>query len=93
MIVVKQNVNDPAGKILLLGKAWVDNQDGTSNLLMPDGRWAFQQAGPNQYGSFGFSPDQRGAYQDAKLNGQLVVWHTRPGVDDPCVYSWAEGPN
>ena len=80
MIVVKININDPHEPPLLLGDRWVDNGDGYHSLLMPDGQFAFHNA-PGPVGSFGRSPNQRGAYQQAKLNGQLVGWHTRP--EDP----------
>jgi hypothetical protein len=90
MIILKRDVTDPQAPTLLLFKDWVPNADGTMSLLMPDGLFAYQV--PNQYGVFTFTPVQDGAYQRAKLNGQLVSFWTRP-QDAPYVYSWAELPN
>ncbi|HLX21647.1 MAG TPA: hypothetical protein VKR23_15990 [Gaiellaceae bacterium] len=90
MIILKRDVTDPKEAPLLLFANWQTNPDGTMSLLMPDGTFAYQQ--PNQYGVFGFSPVPAGAYQQARINGQLVAFWTRP-QDPPFVYAWVELPN
>ena len=90
MILVKRDVTDPTGAVLLMAKAFVQNADGSTSLQMPDGTYAYQE--PNQPGVFGFSPTPIGAYQACKVNGQLVAWWTRP-QDAAYVYSWVELPN
>ncbi len=90
MILLKRDVTDPKEAPILLFAAWADNPDGTVSLKMPDGTFAFQE--PMQYGVFGRSPDQDGAYQRARRQGQLVAFWTRP-QDPPYVYSWVELPN
>ena len=96
MILVKRDVTDPAGAVLLLAKAFVQNPDGTVALQMPDGTggfspsYAYQE--PNQPGVFGFSAKPVGAYQACKVSGQLVSYFTRP-QDVPYSYSWVELPN
>ncbi len=90
MICIKRDVTDPVAAPVLMGSAWVNNADGTSNLQMPDGTWAYPDPGDSY--RFHFSATQRGAYQDCRLNGQLVGWHTRPH-DAPQIYSWVELPN
>lgn len=94
MILVKRDVTDPGGPVLLMAKAFVSNPDGSTVLQMPDGTYAFQE--PNQPGVFGFTDKPVGAYQSCKVNGQLVSYNTRPDFtppDPPYVYSWVELPN
>jgi hypothetical protein len=90
MILLKRDVTDPKETWVLLFKAWHPNANGTVSLEMPDGTFAYQT--PNQYGVFGFAATPDGAYQYAKVNGQLVAFWTRP-QDQPMVYSWVELPN
>lgn len=90
MILVKRDVTDPAGAVLLMAKAFVSNPDGSTVLQMPDGTYAFQE--PMQPGVFGFSASPTGAYQACKVSGQLVSYWTRP-QDPAYVYSFVELPN
>lgn len=90
MILVKRDVTDPAGAVLLMAKGFVSNPDGSTVLQMPDGTYAFQE--PNRPGVFGFSNVPTGAYQSCKVSGQLVSYWTRP-QDPAYVYSFAELPN
>lgn len=90
MIILKRDVTDPQGGILLRFAAWHPNADGTVSLQMPDGLFAFQL--PNQFGIFQFDPSPDGAYQKAKINGQCVTFATRP-QDTPFTYTWVDLPN
>ena len=90
MILVKRDVTDPTGAVLLMAKAFVQNADGSTALQMPDGTYAYQE--PDQPGVFGFSPTAIGAYQACKVSGQLVAFWTRP-QDPAYVYTFAELPN
>lgn len=90
MILVKRDVTDPTGAVLLMAKAFVQNSDGSTSLQMPDGTYAYQE--PDQPGVFGFSTTAIGAYQACKVSGQLVAFWTRP-QDPAYVYTFAELPN
>lgn len=91
MIILARDVTDPAQAAapLLKFKAFVTNPDGSTAVQMEDGSFAFQE--PMQYGKFGTDPSPIGAYQECKVNGQLVSFWTRE-QDPPFVYSWAELP-
>ncbi len=90
MILIKKDVTDAVETPKLKIKSFQDNGDGTVSLLMPDGTFAYQQ--PNLYGQFGFDASPSGAYQRAKLNGQLVTFWTRP-QDQTFTYTWVDLPN
>ncbi len=91
MIVLMRDVTDPHGGLLLKFKAFTPpTADGTVALQMPDGTYAYQV--PAQYGQFAFDPSPDGAYQRAKVCGQLVSFWTRP-QDPAFTYTWAELPN
>lgn len=98
MICIKHDVTDPAAAPLLLAVGFETTADGNTSVRMPDGHagltpcYAYQEAGPNQYGVFKFTSDPMGAYQRCKVQGQLVAWWTRP-QDAPYAYSWVELPN
>jgi len=91
MIILKKDVTEPLGKVFLVFDHWQKNSDGSHSPIMPDGQYAGQE--PNIYGQFKFDTlDDPGAYQKAKLNGQLATFWTRP-QDPPYTYSWVELPN
>ena len=90
MILLKRDVTDQHELPKLVFKAWHQNANGSVSLEMLDGTFAYQT--PNQYGVFGFATTPDGAYQYAKVNGQLVTFWTRP-QDAAYTYSWVELPN
>ena len=87
MILIKKDISINSSIELLRCKSFHDNGDGSVSLLMPDGTFAYQE--PTLEGIFGFSPTPLGAYQQAKINGQLITFWTR-AQDPPYVYTWAE---
>jgi hypothetical protein len=91
MIILKHDVTDPKETPTLTFASFSPNEDGTVCLVMPDGSFATQE--PGGYGVFRpGGADVRGAYQRARVNGQLVTFWTRP-QDQPYTYTWVELPN
>lgn len=94
MICIKRDVTDPAAAPLLMAQGFQTNPDGSTSIRMPDGTFAYQipSDGGDTYGKFAFSHEPLGAYQECKVEGQLVSFWTR-AQDVPYVYSWMTVPD
>lgn len=93
MIIIARDVTDPTTPPFLTADIFVTNPDGTQALKLLTGSYAYQMPpeGNDPYGKFGSSPNPDGAYQECKVEGQLVSWWTR-AQDKPYVYTWMTVP-
>lgn len=102
MIIIARDVTDPAqaAKPFLIALGIVATPGGQKAIQMPDGTGGFtpcyayqipSDGGPSKYGAFGFTNLPDGAYQECKVEGQLLAYWTRK-QDEICVYTWMTVP-